>query len=300
MPKPIHDDNKHPLEQRQYTCTSTWLTAQLHVSQVSYRCICLAVATLDTATSMKSTHTDHERPMTIPPTLALFCTTRRRHTWIHQLYTAAWKCPYPAQLILSQVSCRCICLAEATLDTATSMKPTLPHTDHDRPKTLTLTLSEFCTTRRRYTWISQLYTLAWTWTWTSLAQPILSQVSCRCICQAEASRYTAIKTKPPLPSPDVSDNQLSTDQAHSGALVLRVLRRSMIRKCQQNLRMMKEKYISSKKVSDRSNKCKHHAKRRAGSRDRERHNSSSQMLSLSLLNKTTFERVIHPKLQWIC
>lgn len=137
-----------PAQHRQCICMGTWMfTAQLILTQVSYRCICLALANLGTAAFKKSpkTHTDRKR-LTIMLANSLNCTTCSR-----QQHNSRWTWTSPAQLIV--------------------------------PQSFLLLHSMTCTTLRRNTCSNPKHTTRRTWT--SSAQLILSQVSCRCKCLAE-------------------------------------------------------------------------------------------------------------------
>ncbi|XP_052566936.1 uncharacterized protein LOC128093585 isoform X1 [Culex pipiens pallens] len=339
------------------TSRRTWTSpAQLILPQVSCRsrCICLALAQLDTAATLKKSFLLHTDRNPLTPTLLLrrtatysstTSTARKRNTSPQQQGTSLRICTAPAQLILPQVSCRsrCICLALAHLDTAATLKKSfLLHTDCNpltptlllcRPATYSSTTSTArrrntspqqqdrnpltpmlllrrpatyssttSTARRRNTSPQQQDTSLRTCT--SQAQLILSQVSCRCIiihciCPAEVLRFTALNNKLSLPPPD--DPVIPTTLKLTSSLEL-MAHRSISRQHLGSHRTPNVKYNTSNQVSDKQYQLTHKSTRRAKPReeygDCDRHSVQLNFDSL-LLNKRFSERVIHPNLQWI-
>lgn len=295
-------------------------SAQRSLSQVSCKSICSAEATIDTANSNKFPPAAHriqpsKTRALLPHTMP--CITRRRNTCkthrkLAQTYSS------PAQRNLVQVSCRSICSAEANIDTANSKKSLPLHTDSNIPMIFPLLTQLHCTTQKQNTCKKQqqagracpsplqrsssqschqhnhsstLVMLIFTTpntcntyqkhpkTYSSPAQRHLSQVSCRCICSAEALQITAIQNKLSLPPPDAPVN-LPTSA--------KVLIRDPLRCKQLGIhRTMKVKYNTSNQVSEKqckpaspTSKTKRRAKQYAESSSRGSYSSTLKLIGV--------------------
>ncbi|XP_039442689.2 uncharacterized protein LOC120423080 [Culex pipiens pallens] len=320
-------------QQRQYTCRGTWMfTERIYFSQVSCRCICLALARLDTAAPKKAFKLQTDRYC-----LAIMMhqyTTRRKH----QPKTSRRTWTSPAQLILSQKSfllhtdrnpltptllLRRTATYSSTTSTARKKKQissTARHLPSDMyipsaadPSTGKLQKQMYMSSPSTPRYCRHPQEVIPT---AHRLQPVDSNATSLSTCNLLLDDQHCTKKKyvsstarhlpsdmyiPSAADPFTDDPVIPTTLKLTSSLEL-MAHRSISRQHLGSHRTPNVKYNTSNQVSDKQYQLTHKSTRRAKPReeygDCDRH-SVQLNFDYLLLNKRFSERVIHPNLQWI-